>query len=127
MHDPHATAEAHPDDHAPSFPHGSMRDYVTGFVLSVILTAIPFFLVMSGLAGSGRLTAFLVLGCAVIQIIVHMIYFLHMNLKNEAGWTMISLVFTIVVLVIAVIGTIWVMYHMDANMMPGMATSPPGS
>ena len=121
MHDPHATAEAHPDDHAPAFPHGSMRDYVTGFVLSVILTAIPFFLVMSGLAGSGRLTAFLVLGCAVIQIIVHMIYFLHMNLKNEAGWTMISLVFTIVVLVIAVIGTIWVMYHMDANMMPGMA------
>lgn len=127
MHDPHATAEAHPDDHAPAFPHGSMRDYVTGFVLSVILTAIPFFLVMSGLAGSGRLTAFLVLGCAVIQIIVHMIYFLHMNLKNEAGWTMISLVFTIVVLVIAVIGTIWVMYYMDANMMPGMATSPPGS
>lgn len=127
MHDPHATAEAHPDDHAPAFPHGSMRDYVTGFVLSVILTAIPFFLVMSGLAGSGRLTAFLVLGCAVIQIIVHMIYFLHMNLRSEAGWTMISLVFTIVVLVIAVIGTIWVMYHMDANMMPGMATSPPGS
>ena len=127
MHDPHATAEAHPDDHAPAFPHGSMRDYVTGFVLSVILTAIPFFLVMSGLVGSGRLTAFLVLGCAVIQIIVHMIYFLHMNLRSEAGWTMISLVFTIVVLVIAVIGTIWVMYHMDANMMPGMATSPPGS
>lgn len=127
MHDPHATAEAHPDDHAPAFPHGSMRDYVTGFVLSVILTAIPFFLVMSGLVGSGRLTAFLVLACAVSQIIVHMIYFLHMNLRSEAGWTMISLVFTIVVLVIAVIGTIWVMYHMDANMMPGMATSPPGS
>ena len=127
MRDPHATAEAHADDHAPSFPHGSMRDYVTGFVLSVILTAIPFFLVMSGIVGSGRLTAFLVLACAVAQIIVHMIYFLHMNLKNEAGWTMISLVFTIVVLVIAVIGTIWVMYHMDANMMPGMATSPPGS
>ena len=127
MHDPHATAEAHPDDHAPAFPPGSMRDYVTGFVLSVILTAIPFFLVMSGLVGSGRLTAFLVLACAVSQIIVHMIYFLHMNLRSEAGWTMISLVFTIVVLVIAVIGTIWVMYHMDANMMPGMATSPPGS
>ncbi len=127
MPDPHATAEAHHHDHGPSFPHGSMRDYVTGFVLSVILTAIPFFLVMSGIVGSGRLTAFLVLACAVAQIIVHMIYFLHMNLKSEAGWTVISLVFTIVVLVIAVIGTLWVMYHMDANMMPGMAASPPGS
>ena len=127
MHDPHATAEAHPDDHAPAFPHGSMRDYVTGFVLSVIMTAIRVCLVMLGLVGSGRLTAFLVLACAVSQIIVHMIYFLHMNLRSEAGWTMISLVFTIVVLVIAVIGTIWVMYHIDANMMLGMATSPPGS
>ena len=65
MPDPHATAEAHHHDHGPSFPHGSMRDYVTGFVLSVILTAIPFFLVMSGIVGSGRLTAFLVLACAV--------------------------------------------------------------
>ena len=116
------SAQSHHDhDHHDSHDHGSFASYIKGFVLSVILTAIPFFLVMSGLVGSGRLTAFLVLGCAVIQIIVHMIYFLHMNLRSEAGWTMISLVFTIVVLVIAVIGTIWVMYHMDANMMPGMA------
>ncbi|MFV0300550.1 MAG: cytochrome o ubiquinol oxidase subunit IV [Paracoccus sp. (in: a-proteobacteria)] len=119
--------EGHHDHGAVVFPEGTKKDYVTGFVLAVILTVIPFFLVMSGVLPSARLTAALVLICAVAQIIVHMIYFLHMSPGYEAGWTMISVVFTIIVLVIAIVGTIWVMYHMDANMMPGMMTNPPGN
>lgn len=119
-HDSH-----HDGHHAAQFPHGTQQDYITGFILAVILTAIPFFLVMSGVFESGRLTAFLVLVCAVAQIIVHMVYFLHMSPKAEGGWMVISLVFTMIVLVIAVVGTVWVMYHMDANMMPGMMTNPP--
>lgn len=110
----------HDHGHAAQFPHGTKRDYVTGFVLSVILTVIPFGVVMAGGLGSTRLTAFVVLACAVTQMVVHMIYFLHMNPRAEGGWTIISLVFTLIVLIIAVAGTIWVMYHMDANMMPGM-------
>ena len=114
----------HHDGHAAQFPHGTKRDYVTGFVLSVILTVIPFGVVMAGGLGSTRLTALVVLACAITQMVVHMIYFLHMNPRAEGGWTVISLMFTLIVLIIAVAGTIWVMYHMDANMMPGMA--PPG-
>lgn len=98
--------------------HGSLRSYATGFILSVILTAIPFGLVMAGGLASRMLTVMIVLGMAVAQIVVHMIYFLHMNTKSEKGWTMISLVFTIVVLVIMLSGSVWVMYHMNANMMP---------
>lgn len=108
------------NDHGVEFPHGSRQDYVTGFVLSVILTAIPFIVVMAGGFASARLTGFVVLAFAVVQIIVHMFYFLHMNPRSESGWTMISLVFTITVLVIAVVGTIWVMHNMDAYMMPDM-------
>lgn len=114
----------HHDGHAAPFPHGTKRDYVTGFVASVILTVIPFGVVMAGGLGSTRMTAFVVLACAIVQMVVHMVYFLHMKPSSEGGWTVISLVFTLIVLVIAVVGTIWVMYHMDANMMPGM--SPPG-
>lgn len=120
MHDPHATAEAHPDDHAPAFPHGSMRDYVTGFVLSVILTAIPFGIVMSGGFESRGLTAVVVIAFAVIQILVHMVYFLHMTGNQEEGWTLLSTIFTVVVVVILLAGSIWVMYHMNTNMMPQM-------
>ncbi|MFD1796533.1 cytochrome o ubiquinol oxidase subunit IV [Paracoccus aurantiacus] len=115
----------HHDTHAAQFPHGTRRDYVTGFILSVILTVIPFATVMSGGLGTTRATAFLILGCAVVQMVVHMIFFLHMTPRQEGGWTLISLVFTLIVLIIAVAGTIWVMYHMDSNMMPGMAPAVP--
>lgn len=91
---------------------------MTGFVLSIILTAIPFWLVM-GKVIADRNTAVLVLGgFAVIQILVHMVYFLHMNGKIEGGWTLLSTIFTVVFVAIAIAGTLWVMFHMNANMMP---------
>jgi cytochrome o ubiquinol oxidase operon protein cyoD len=36
------------------------------------------------------------LAFAAVQIVVHMVYFLHMNGKSEGGWTMLALIFTIV-------------------------------
>lgn len=111
------THEQHGDD-APS--HGTRRSYLIGFALSVVLTAIPFWLVMSGVVADTRVTAFLVAGFAIVQIIVHMIYFLHMDTRSEAGWTMLALIFTVVIVVIAVAGTLWVMFHLNANMMPQM-------
>jgi cytochrome o ubiquinol oxidase operon protein cyoD len=57
---------------------------------------------------------------AIVQIVVHMIYFLHMNTKSENGWTMMALIFTVIIVVIALTGSLWVMYHMNANMMPQM-------
>lgn len=98
--------------------HGSLRSYMIGFLLSVILTAIPFWLVMSGALGSNQLTAFAIMGFAVAQIIVHMVFFLHMNGKSEGGWTMLALVFTLIIVVIVLAGSLWVMYHLNTNMMP---------
>ena len=100
--------------------HSTFKGYMTGFVLSVILTAIPFWLVMGNVFDKSSTTAMVILGFAVVQILVHMIYFLHMNAKSEHGWTMLALIFTIVVVVITLSGSLWVMYHMNHNMMPGM-------
>ena len=55
-----------------------------------------------------------------------MIYFLHMNSRSENGWTMMALIFTIVLVAISLIGSLWVMYHMNLNMMPGMASGDTG-
>ena len=55
------------------------KSYLIGFVLSVVLTAIPFWLVMSGVLGSKQATAFVIMVFAAVQIVVHMVYFLHMN------------------------------------------------
>lgn len=97
--------------------HGSFKSYMIGFVLSVILTAIPFALVMTGVLPT-QATALIVMGFAVVQIVVHMICFLHMKSKSEGGWTMLALIFTIIVVVIALSGSLWVMYHLNTNMMP---------
>jgi cytochrome o ubiquinol oxidase operon protein cyoD len=106
------------DTHAQSLPHGSLRSYLTGFVLSVILTAIPFWLVMGNVLNDTLGTSIVIMGFAAVQIVVHMIYFLHMNTKSEGGWTFIALAFTLTLVVITLAGSIWVMYHMDQNMMP---------
>ncbi|HEX9173149.1 MAG TPA: cytochrome o ubiquinol oxidase subunit IV [Telluria sp.] len=104
------------DEHA---NHGSMKDYSIGFILSVILTAIPFWLVMNHVLPPGT-TGFVILGFAAVQVVVHMVYFLHMNTRSEGGWNMMALIFTVIILGIVLSGSIWVMYHMNANMMPGM-------
>lgn len=108
-------ADDHPEDGA---PHSTVKGYVIGFVLSVILTAIPFWLVMNNVIAGTGVTAFVILAFAVVQIFVHMIFFLHMNAKSEGGWNMLALIFTLVLLVIVLAGSLWVMYHMNANMMP---------
>ncbi len=103
------------DDHAPS--HGTRKSYVTGFLLSVVLTAIPFYLVMAGVL-SNVVTSLIVIALAVIQIIVHVIYFLHMDAKSEGGWNLMALIFTAVIVGITLSGSLWVMYHLVNNMMP---------
>ena len=100
--------------------HGSFKTYMIGFVLSVILTAIPFWLVMGKVFDRPGTTGLVVLGFAAVQVVVHMVYFLHMNAKSEGGWTMLALIFTFVMVVILFSGSLWVMYHLNHNMMPGM-------
>ena len=123
----------HHDDHGHHGdvgPHSSFSGYMVGFVLSIVLTAIPFWLVMAKVI-TERNTAVLVLGAfAVVQILVHMVCFLHMNGKVEGGWTLLSTIFTVVFVAIAIAGTLWVMFHMNANMMPahgGHAVHPPAA
>ncbi|MFN4208114.1 MAG: cytochrome o ubiquinol oxidase subunit IV [Agrobacterium albertimagni] len=100
--------------------HGSYRSYLMGFVLAAILTIIPFAVVMSGGFDSRVLTAVTVIGFAVVQVLVHMVYFLHMNTRSDEGWTMLSMIFTIIVVVIMIAGSVWVMFNLNTNMMPSM-------
>ncbi|MFZ6815765.1 cytochrome o ubiquinol oxidase subunit IV [Undibacterium sp. Rencai35W] len=100
--------------------HGSLKSYATGFILAVILTAIPFWLVMGKVFDKSSTTGFILLGFAAVQIVVHMVYFLHMNTRSEGGWSMLALLFTGMLVFIMMSGSLWVMYHLNHNMMPGM-------
>ena len=115
-----APSDHHDTHHGEGAPHGTRKSYLIGFALSVLLTAVPFAVVMSGDVATPTAAAALCMGFAIVQIVVHMIYFLHMNTKSENGWTMMALIFTVIIVVIALTGSLWVMYHMNANMMPQM-------
>jgi cytochrome o ubiquinol oxidase operon protein cyoD len=110
------TAVAH--GHADGGGHGSVRSYVIGFVLSVVLTALPFGLVMAGTVPAATAVP-ICIGLGIVQMIVHLVYFLHMNAASSKSWNMAALVFTVVVVAILVVGSLWVMYHLNMNMMPG--------
>lgn len=124
---PHGTDAGHPhqssvhdahDAHDAPHLHVSLRGYATGFLLSVLLTAIPFWLVMAKVLPNSNTTALVVLGFAVVQIVVHMVYFLHLDAKSEGGWNMLALIFTVILVVIMLAGSLWVMHHLNSNMMP---------
>ncbi|WP_174279336.1 cytochrome o ubiquinol oxidase subunit IV [Sphingomonas bacterium] len=113
-----AFADAELHAHGDAHGHGSRRGYLTGFGLSVMLTAIPFALVMTGVVADATVAALIIMALAAVQIVVHMFFFLHMDTKSEGGWTMMALIFTVVLVAIALSGSLWVMYHLNTNMMP---------
>jgi cytochrome o ubiquinol oxidase operon protein cyoD len=107
---------AHGDEHG----HGSRSSYLIGFALSAILTLIPFWLVMARPIADPVTIAVAVIVFAVAQILVHTVCFLHVNTSGEGGWTLLAYLFTAVLLVITIAGSLWIMYHLNTNMMPGM-------
>lgn len=110
----HHDAHHHDDD---GHDRGTYRSYLTGFVISAVLTIIPFAMVMMG-DFSDTLTIAVIVSFAVVQIVVQMIYFLHLHPKSEGGWNLLAFLFTAIILVIVISGSLWVMHHLDSNMMP---------
>ncbi|WNR83410.1 cytochrome o ubiquinol oxidase subunit IV [Escherichia coli] len=106
---------SHSTDHSGA-SHGSVKTYMTGFILSIILTVIPFWMVMTG-AASPAVILGTILAMAVVQVLVHLVCFLHMNTKSDAGWNMTAFVFTVLIIAILVVGSIWIMWNLNYNMM----------
>jgi cytochrome o ubiquinol oxidase operon protein cyoD len=52
---------------------------------------------------------------------VHTVCFLHVNSEAEGGWTLMAYIFTAILLIITIAGSLWIMYHLNSNMMPSMA------
>jgi cytochrome o ubiquinol oxidase subunit IV len=95
---------------------GSLKSYLTGFLLSLILTAIPFALVMRGtLSASAALAG--IFSAGIIQILVHLHYFLHLDTSSAARWNVLALIFTLLIMVLFVGGTLWIMWTLNYRMM----------
>lgn len=92
------------------------KSYVTGFVLSTVLTMISFALAMyESLPYSAALLC--IFAAAVVQILVQLHYFLHLDASSEMQWNVLALVFTALTMLLFVGGSIWIMYNLHAKMM----------
>ncbi|MGN8158797.1 cytochrome o ubiquinol oxidase subunit IV [Salinisphaera sp. RV14] len=96
----------------------NLKTYLTGFVLALILTAIPFGAVAFGWLSAGA-TLILIAAAAVVQILVHLYFFLHLDFSEEHAWNAGSGAFCIVILAILVGGTLWLMYSLEMRTMMG--------
>ena len=96
--------------------HGSFGGYLAGFILAVVLTAASFWVVLHG--GFPRETALIGLAVlAAVQIVVHLVFFLHMNTSSGQRWNVTAFGFTVLTVVIVIGGTLWVMHNVSMNMM----------
>lgn len=105
------------EQHQEAANHGSYASYTIGFVLAVILTIIPFWLVMEGnLSDDATLAAIFIL--AFVQLIVHIYFFLHLNASKEQRLNLMIFLYTGLVLAIILVGNAWIFVNIHHNMMP---------
>ena len=105
-------------EHLGQPPRVSGTDCNIGFLLAVILTLIPFGLVMTDAFEDTVSTALIIMGLGVLQIIVHMVYFLQMNRRAERSWTLPALIVAVLLVAILLAGALWGTAPVDDNAMP---------
>ena len=106
---------------APGEPHDSMLtetvSYVVGLGLAMALTGISFWVAsISTLWGPGVATGLVVL--AIAQMGVHLVFFLHITSGPDNTNNVLALAFGVLIVFLVMVGTIWIMAHMNANMGP---------
>lgn len=105
----------HPTSQESTPQHGTIRSYIIGFLLSVVFTLIPYYLVVyKSLEGSALLAT--IIGFAMLQLVVQVVFFLHLGREKKPRYNLIFLLSTISLIFVVVVGSIWIMNHLHYNM-----------
>ncbi|WP_193164860.1 cytochrome o ubiquinol oxidase subunit IV [Microbulbifer hainanensis] len=93
----------------------TLGSYLTGYVLALVLTAVPF-----GIAATGALSmqsALIAIGAsAIVQVLVHLRYFLHLGLRSTPQERLLAIAFTAVLILIMIGGSLWIMLNLYYRM-----------
>jgi cytochrome o ubiquinol oxidase operon protein cyoD len=121
--------------------HPDLATYLTGFILALLLTLLAFGLViiergcslgsidkLLGICPSGEVITeemprWLIIGgvsvLAILQISVHLRYFLHLSFGSAQNWNLQAILFALFIIIIMVGGTLWIMNDLNGHMMLG--------
>lgn len=109
------------ESQSPNPEHGTMQSYVIGFVLSIIFTLIPYYLVVNKtFAGSGLQSV--VLGFAVLQMLVQIFFFLHLGRGPKPFYNVVFFASTVGIILVVIGGSVFIMNNLHYNMSPEAVT-----
>jgi cytochrome o ubiquinol oxidase operon protein cyoD len=97
--------------------HGTVTAYVIGFVFSLILTLGAYFLVVHEPAFPLRTVIWEVIGLALVQLLVQLVFFLHLDRESSPRWNLSAFLFALMTVLIIVFGSVWIMRNLDYNTM----------
>lgn len=97
----------------------STKSYTIGFILSIVFTIIPFMAIKTN--GLSNLSIIIIVfATAIIQLLIQLIFFMHLNAEKKPRYHSASFIFTMFLMLIVVIGSIWIMASLAYRMHPIM-------
>jgi cytochrome o ubiquinol oxidase subunit IV len=99
-----------------SLSRASLKIYLTGFVLALILTGVSFGLVMSRILYTPATLA-VIFTAGFVQVLVHLHYFLHLDASREERWNVWTLIYALAIITLFVWGGLWIMFNLHSRMM----------
>ncbi len=100
--------------------HGTLRSYLIGFALSIILTLIAYFFVVEHVF-SNHIIDYVLAALCIVQVVIQLVFFLHLGNESKPYWNFIVFSFMLSVILILVIGSLWIMYNLNYRTMADMS------
>jgi cytochrome o ubiquinol oxidase operon protein cyoD len=114
IHDHHDLA---PGDEEEARVGPRLLGYATGLGLAILLTATSFFVAGTDLVWQPSIPVALVV-LAIAQMGVHLVFFLHITTSPDNTNNVMALAFGLLIVFLVVGGSLWIMGHLNQNMMP---------
>ena len=112
------------EDHAPGDEPPSGREvaeglltYLVGLGLATLITAVAFFISGTWLVWRPSIPVALIV-LAIAQMGVHIVFFLHITTRPDSINNVMALVFGVFIVFVLIVGSVWIMTHLNHNMIP---------
>jgi cytochrome o ubiquinol oxidase subunit IV len=117
LHDVHPQADLAPGDEEGVSVKAKVLGYVVGLALAVLLTATSFFIAGTDLVWQPSIPVAIIV-LAIAQMGVHLVFFLHITTGADNTNNVMALAFGLLIVFLVIAGSLWIMSHLNENMMP---------
>jgi len=94
-----------------------IRGYLIGLGLAVLATVVSFFISGTSLVWQPSIPAALIV-LAIAQMGVHIVFFLHITTRPDSVNNVMALTFGVFIVFLVIVGSVWIMTHLNQNMIP---------